>query len=407
MLNLIGDKVRLCDGITRRQMLRIGALGMGGLSLPSLLQAEQAAGVVRNIRKSVIMIYMCGAPAHQDMYDLNDGCPQRNPGEFRPIATNVSGIEICEHMPRLARIMTSAFPLRSVYGSPDGNHDSFICYTGRSFRNQPPGGWPAIGSIMSKLSGPAVSGIPPFLRALSERRHPPYCSPGHPDSLEFRTPHSARVVQPAKICSCPPGSFWTASAPGKDCWRVSIGTAASAMPAGQWRGSMTSIGRPSRFSTSNKLADALDVSKNRRMSASVTQGGRAELRGRGSSQPGAFPDRAAPGRAGARVVTLNFGRWDFPQRHLQRHAGHPPAAVRSGVVGLIEDLHAGDSTKMFAVVGLGGIRSNPEESTPTPSRSLAAGRGCITRGRRVPHGTGHRIDRPAGSRNRQPPSPLR
>ena len=110
------------------------------LSLPGLLRAEQAAGIKKS-HKAVIMIYMVGAPPHQDMYDLKPNAPSEIRGEFHPIDTNVPGIQICEHLPRLASIMDKLVPLRSVYGSPSGDHDSFICYTGRTVRNQPSGGW--------------------------------------------------------------------------------------------------------------------------------------------------------------------------------------------------------------------------------------------------------------------------
>lgn len=157
MLSILGDggsgrHARLCDGISRRDLLRLGTLTVGGLSLPQLLKAEQAVGI-RNSHKAVIMIYMCGAPGHQDMYDLKMDAPAEIRGEFKPIHTNVPGIDICEHMPRLAAIMDKCVPLRSMHGSPDGNHDSFICYTGRTVRNQPSGGWPSMGASAPKFSG--------------------------------------------------------------------------------------------------------------------------------------------------------------------------------------------------------------------------------------------------------------
>ena len=148
MLTISGNAHRLCDGITRRDALQIGALGLGGLSLPGLLRAEQASGIKKS-HKAVIMIYMVGAPPHQDMYDLKPDAPVEIRGEFRPIDTTVPGIQICEHLPKLASIMDKLVPLRSVYGSPSGDHDSFICYTGRSVRNQPAGGWSSIGSTIS------------------------------------------------------------------------------------------------------------------------------------------------------------------------------------------------------------------------------------------------------------------
>src|SRR5689334_19725765 len=182
MLSIYGRTKRLCDGLTRREMLTIGALGLGGLALPDLLRAEATQGR-SNSRKAVIMIYLCGAPPHQDMYDLKMDAPSEIRGEFQPIETNVPGIQICEHLPRLARIMDKLVPIRSVYGSPDGNHDSFICYTGRSVRQQPPGGWPSVGSTLSKLLGTTSPGIPPFVGLSPRAGHPPYGSPGHPGFL--------------------------------------------------------------------------------------------------------------------------------------------------------------------------------------------------------------------------------
>ena len=84
--------------------MTIGALGIGGWALPDLLQAESRQGL-GNSRKAIIMIYLCGAPPHQDMFDLKMEAPAQIRGEFQPIATNVAGIQICEHLPRLARIM--------------------------------------------------------------------------------------------------------------------------------------------------------------------------------------------------------------------------------------------------------------------------------------------------------------
>ena len=143
-------------------MLTIGALGLGGLALPDLLRAEAAQGIGKS-HKAIIMIYLCGAPPHQDMFDLKMDAPAEIRGEFQPIATNVPGIQICEHLPRLARIMDKLVPIRTMYGSPNGDHDSFICYTGRSVDQQPPGGWPSVGSTLSKLLGPTNRAMPPFV----------------------------------------------------------------------------------------------------------------------------------------------------------------------------------------------------------------------------------------------------
>src|SRR5258706_10455854 len=104
MLSVLGSPQRLCDRLTRREVLTIGALGVGGIALPDILRAEAQQGI-RQSKKAIIMIYMCGAPPHQDMFDLKPDAPAEIRGDFQPIATNVAGIQICEHLPRLARIM--------------------------------------------------------------------------------------------------------------------------------------------------------------------------------------------------------------------------------------------------------------------------------------------------------------
>src|SRR6187397_1641572 len=103
MMTLLGPRHQFCDGMTRRSFLKIGGLAMGGLSLPQLLQAEAVSG--RKSHKSVIMVFLSGGPPHQDMVDLKMDAPVEIRGEFKPIATNVNGLDVCEHLPRLAQMM--------------------------------------------------------------------------------------------------------------------------------------------------------------------------------------------------------------------------------------------------------------------------------------------------------------
>src|SRR6266540_3419745 len=104
MLTIYGNQSRFCDGISRRRFLKIGALSLGGLTLPQLLRAEAQSGIGKS-HKAVIMIFLPGGPSHQDMFDLKQEAPSEIRGEFRPIETNVSGIQICEHLPKVAKLM--------------------------------------------------------------------------------------------------------------------------------------------------------------------------------------------------------------------------------------------------------------------------------------------------------------
>lgn len=358
MLSLFGAGGRLCDGITRRDALRLGTLSVGGLTLPGLLRAERAAGIQRS-QKSVIMIYMCGAPSHQDMYDLKMDAPSEIRGEFQPIASKVPGIEICEHLPRLAAIMDKLIPLRSVVGSPSGAHDSFICYTGRTTQNQPPGGWPSLGSNVSTLLGPATPSVPAFVGLSPDAGHPPYGSPGLPGFLgvahaAFRPSGPSRKDMVLNGISTDRLGERRELLRGMDRLRREIDS------SGTLEG-MDAITRQAfDILTSSALAEALDLS-------SEPESVRSRY---GKGDPKNFGDGAPRNcehflmarrlvEAGARVVTLNFGRWDF---HSNNFGGlkdtHLPL-FDQGLSALVEDLHERGLAEDVAVVAWGEFGRTP------------------------------------------------
>ena len=176
MLTIHGRQFRMCDQLPRRDFLTIGSLALGGLTLPRLLKAEQSAGTSGS-HKSIIMIYLTGGPPHQDMVDLKPEAPAEIRGEFKPIATNVPGIEISELMPRVAAMMDKFALIRSVVGIEE-RHSSFQVVTGRQFRSQPQGGFPEIGSVLSRLLGPVEPSVPPSIDLSMHMQHLPYNLPG-------------------------------------------------------------------------------------------------------------------------------------------------------------------------------------------------------------------------------------
>ena len=90
MLTFLDSGSRFCDGFSRRSFLKVGALGLGGLSLPQLLRCEAAAKAKRSTHKSVIMVYLSGGLTHQDTFDLKPNAPAEVRGEFKPIALECS-----------------------------------------------------------------------------------------------------------------------------------------------------------------------------------------------------------------------------------------------------------------------------------------------------------------------------
>src|SRR5436309_1137768 len=128
MLTLWGGKHRTHTHLNRREFLRVGALGAGGLSLADLLRLE-ASGAQPTRKKSVIYIVLGGGPSHIDSYDLKPDSPSEYRGPFRPIATRLTGVRICEHMPRQAAIMDRLALLRGVR-SVENDHFLSEVYTG-------------------------------------------------------------------------------------------------------------------------------------------------------------------------------------------------------------------------------------------------------------------------------------
>src|SRR5436189_3767071 len=169
MLTIPGPRSRYCDGLSRRSWLQIGGLALGGLALPQILRAEAENGV-RQPAKGVIMVLLPGGPSHLDTFDLKPDAPAEIRGEFRPIASKVPGVGICELMPRLAGLADKLTVIGSLVGFRD-DHNTHWCSTGWESHPPmdasplvpgfPPGDWPSFGSVLSRKLGPRVPGVPP------------------------------------------------------------------------------------------------------------------------------------------------------------------------------------------------------------------------------------------------------
>src|SRR3954447_2872492 len=174
-----------CDGVSRRSFLKVGGLVMGGMSLPALLQAEALAAASvgkpgspgRSSHKSVIMVYLSGGLAHQDTFDLKTDAPEGIRGEFKPIATNLPGVQVCELLPRTAALMDRLAVIRSLVGQID-EHSSFQSMTGFPMKLSQREGIPHFGSVISKVQGPVDQVVPPFIDLSPVMQHKPYNTPG-------------------------------------------------------------------------------------------------------------------------------------------------------------------------------------------------------------------------------------
>src|SRR5689334_16374095 len=113
MLRVQGRGTKLCDGITRREVLRVGGLAIGGLTLADILRSRAQAGSTQR-NKSVIMIWLRGGASHIDSYDMKPQAPVEVRGEFQPISTKLPGVQICEYLPKHAEIMDKLAIIRGI-----------------------------------------------------------------------------------------------------------------------------------------------------------------------------------------------------------------------------------------------------------------------------------------------------
>ena len=358
VLTLLGDRYRLCDGMPRRSFLKIGAVAAGGLCLPDVLRAEARAGQTGS-HKSVIMVFLPGGPSHIDLVDLKPDAPREVRGEFRPIKTRVPGIEICEHLPHLARIADKLAIIRTVMGGVD-EHAVHICLTGYSMAGaQPAGGWPAIGSVVSKLQGAADPGVPPYVGLAAPMLHPPYNDPG-PGFLgaghrafsldaEGRGDLVLKSVTPRRLRERRPllAQF--------DRLRRDIDA------SGAMSGMDSYEQRALNILTSSRLRDALDLSREDPRVVDRYGKGDPSLVTGFNAAPRMTEHLLLARRvveAGARFVTVAFGAYDWHEKNFEGLKQQLPLLDR-GIAALVEDLHQRGMANDVSVVVWGEFGRSP------------------------------------------------
>jgi Protein of unknown function (DUF1501) len=178
MLSVPGPSLRTCQGISRRELLRAGGLGLLGLTLPGLLAAgahARPSGPRRHPTfgkaKSCLLVFLNGGCSHLDTFDMKPDAPAEIRGEFNPIATNVPGLAICEHLPLLSRQMDKVTVVRSV-SHRDNNHPSAVYWmvTGREYprasglsEHLSREDHPHLGSALAAVEGTRDRAVPVFV----------------------------------------------------------------------------------------------------------------------------------------------------------------------------------------------------------------------------------------------------
>ena len=319
MFTLLGAKQRFCDGLTRRNFLQIGAFG-AGLTLADMLRLRASAeGTTarRTSNKSAIMIYLPGGPSHMDMYDLKPDAPAEFRGEFRPIATNVSGVSICEHFPLQARMWDKLACIRSIV-SVDEHSDSLVM-TGYSQRENMTANHPSFGSVISRLRG-TTADTPPFvsLRGMSRGTEPGFLGISH------------RPFSPSGpgLQNLRPLSMVDADRQGqrREMLAAFDGVRRELDTTGTMSGLDSFTTRAFDMIASGGVRHALDLSREPQSTRDRYRGVENFLTARRLVE------------AGVGCVTLSIGGWDTHGQNFQQLRRQLPQ-VDKGVANLIQDLH--------------------------------------------------------------------
>ncbi len=342
MLTITGMSNGCCDGVNRRDFLKIGAMGIGGLTLADVLRAEAASGTGSS-NKALINIHLGGGPSHQDMWDLKPDAPVEYRGEFNPIQTNVADMQICELFPRLARMADKFALVRGLVGSVN-EHSSSTAMTGYRKRSlQAAGGRPSIGSVISKLapnekSLPFVSLMGNITSGYLGPIHQPY-KPDGPGRSNLRLSQidGQRLRSRTQLLQSLDRIRRDIDRSGK----------MEAMDAFSQQAVDTII--------SGRLADALDPRKEKPETLARYQG-----TGKGKySRNHQFLTARRLIEAGVRCVAMRWGGWDTHSKNFITLRQQLPA-MDMGLSALITDLYDRGMDKDVTVVVWGEFGRTPK-----------------------------------------------
>jgi Protein of unknown function (DUF1501) len=388
-----------CDGVSRRDFLTIGGSLFGGLSLAGCLRAQSEQTLGTQQHRAIINVYLPGGPPHLDMFDMKPDAPVEIRGDFKPIRTNVPGIEICEMFPRMAQMADKFAFVRSLSDSA-GDHDAYQCMTGRRRDPAKMGFWPMMGSWVSKVQGPANLSVPANLSLMyptGERRW------GDPQTGGFLgMAHNPFQLVGATATASSSNMALNGVTLDRLQDRVSLMRSFDSINRElDTRGTMDGIDAFGRQAlgilTSSRMVEALDL----------TREDPRTLARYGGDDP-AFERDGAPRmvrnfciarrlvEAGARVVTLNFSRWDW---HGGDGSNYPESRrnmpmLDCALAALVGDLHARGLDKDVSVVCWGEFGRTPRLNAQNSRDHWPQANGCVMAG------GGMRTGQVVGSTNR-------
>jgi hypothetical protein len=386
-----------CDGIRRRDAIRIGALGSAGLCLVDYLRLAEA-GEVRSPRATAaIFVNLTGGPSHVDTFDMKPAAPAEYRGEFRPIATNVPGVEFCEHLPKLATCADKFTIVRGVTHSLS-EHAMGTQYLNTGNRPLPSLEYPGYGAVVSREL-PSPPDLPPFVAI---PRTAQVAGVLGVEYAPFSTQSTPRAGQPFSVRGIVPGRELTVEK--LDRRRRLLGDLDASFD---------------RLAEHSDVLQGLDRFSQR--AHDILASPRASAAFDTSREPAStarlFPDTPFAQscllatrlvEAGVRFVSVEHGGWDTHDRNFEQLRNKLLPEFDGGFAGLLAALDAKGLLESTAVFATGEFGRTPKIGTQRVGRDhypramfvLLAGGGL--RGGRVVGGSDARAERPADGRGYSP-----
>jgi hypothetical protein len=356
MLTLVGRKFQCCDRLTRRDLIRVGTLGLGGLTLPTLLRARASAArsssETPNHKTSVIFVELAGGPTHIETYDPKPAAPAEYRGPLDTIATNVAGVHFSQLMAQQAQIMDKLAILRAVtHTSSSHGTSAHLTQTGYYLRDprKRENDMPCAGAVTAQVRGANAAGIPSYVAI--------------PQAMRFGRPaYLGKRFSPFETGGDPASSKFEVN-------NLNLNAALSLERLTDRRALLTALDCQRRIADSEGVASSVDHFS--REAYELVTGGRARLAFNIEAENARTRDRY--GRhttgqslllarrlveSGVTFVTVRVGGWDDHVQIEQRMKEKGPA-YDQGFAALVSDLHERGLDRDVLVVAMGEFGRTP------------------------------------------------
>jgi hypothetical protein len=337
---------RNCEGVSRRDVLKVGALSFFGLTLPEFL-AMRGASAAAPKAEAVILLWCAGGPSHLDSFDPKPDAPSEVRGEFNAIETNVSGIRVSEHLPNTAKVMDKIAVVRSLT-SNIAAHEQASQYLMTGYRPIPTLEYPSYGSVISKELGPKTS-LPPYVAIPNTTRgtNAGFIGAGY---NAFVAPDPAGRNYRVQDINLPYSVDQSRLARRRGFTERMNSRFVGQLPDGNVRAVDAFYERAYDLVNSSTAKKAFDLSEE--------PAALKEQYGQSTYGQGALLARRLV-EAGARFVSVTSGGWDTHDRVFQRLSGQLLPNLDKGYAALISDLSQRGMLDKTLVVLMGEFGRTP------------------------------------------------